>query len=320
MSLQNVVRIFASVTFIALLFPAMAQAQIYRWVDDKGQVHFSDKPVDKAKAEVVNIETSPSSWQPLDIEVIRQGNFAADAAQLGTARIQRDVNNVYRFYDQVMYFDFYRKVPVKIHLLADQDQYMRFVRDVMKNDGSMSKGVFIPALNEIAVFIHPPELGGIESTYATIRHEASHAILFSLASLMPVWLNEGMAEQMETLTDDGGQLQIAMHAENKAVCQHYQTQLPDALEYTRIRGDIWQQTNRQTGMNQAMAGQMVYQLLAKNYGRSLITRLLQDYHRGVNRRVYYLLDEHYIGGKEAFRIHWQQWLNSGMNQPAAIRF
>ena len=115
MSLQNVVRIFASVTFIALLFPAMAQAQIYRWVDDKGQVHFSDKPVDKAKAEVVNIETSPSSWQPLDIEVIRQGNFAADAAQLGTARIQRDVNNVYRFYDQVMYFDFYRKVPVKIH-------------------------------------------------------------------------------------------------------------------------------------------------------------------------------------------------------------
>ena len=33
-----------------LLFPVLAQAQVYRWVDDKGKVHYSDRaPVSGAK-------------------------------------------------------------------------------------------------------------------------------------------------------------------------------------------------------------------------------------------------------------------------------
>jgi len=313
----NVVAIVVS---FLLMLSAVSSAQVYRWVDEKGQVHFSDKPTDRQQAEKVDIHTTPSSWQPLDINVMQQGDFSAVIETVDVERIQRDVNNVYRFYDQVMYFDFYRKVPVKIHLLPDQQQYLRFVRQVMKNDGSRSKGLFIPALNEIAVFVHDEEMGGMESTYATIRHEASHAILYSLANLMPVWLNEGMAEQMETLTEVNGHLYIGSHEENKRICLHFRERLTDALAFTRIRGDIWQRDNMKTGTNQSMAGQLVYQLLSKSYGRSLVTRLLQDYHRGVNKRVYYLLDEHYIGGRQAFNIHWQQWLKTGMTQPAVIRF
>ena len=67
-----------------------------------------------------------------------------------------------------------------------------------------------------------------------------------------------------------------------------------------------------------MSGQLVYMLLSTDYGRSLITRLLQDYKRGVDVRAFYLLDQHYIGGASALDIHWKNWIAAGMETPAQI--
>ena len=58
----NVVAIVVS---FLLMLSAVSSAQVYRWVDEKGQVHFSDKPTDRQQAEKVDIHTTPSSWQPL---------------------------------------------------------------------------------------------------------------------------------------------------------------------------------------------------------------------------------------------------------------
>lgn len=41
---------------LCLLFPALGAAEIYKWVDESGQIHFGDKPEDKESAERVNIE------------------------------------------------------------------------------------------------------------------------------------------------------------------------------------------------------------------------------------------------------------------------
>ena len=44
---------------------ATAIDDVYRWVDEQGNVHFGDKPPEKAKAEVVDIQPSPTiSAQP----------------------------------------------------------------------------------------------------------------------------------------------------------------------------------------------------------------------------------------------------------------
>lgn len=325
-------RLNAVVIFLSLLLAAASSsAQIYRWVDEQGRVQFSDKPQSE-KAEILTLESSPSGWKPLDIEVVQQGTLAGHTSAAGaaassndhraidTARIQQDVNRVYRFYDQVMYFDFYQTVPVKIHLLANRAEYLAFVRAHLGADASQALGIYIPALHKIAVYLHEEEIGGINSTYATIRHEASHAILDSVARRMPLWLNEGMAEQMETLLEHNGQLVLHAHTANRRVCLQWPESVQQVLPFMEARSDYWQRANLQSGTNQAMAGQLVYHLLSKNYGRSLITRLLQDYKRGVNVRSYYLLDEHYIGGRKALDIHWKQWLKSGMNDPAVIRF
>jgi hypothetical protein len=308
-----------AISLSLLLFAASASAQIYRWVDDNGRVQFSDKPHSQ-QAEVVKLRSSASGWKPLNIEVIQQGSLQGGSARLDEAKVQRDVNLVYRFYDEVIYFDFYRQVPVKIHLLPNRAEYIAFVRKAMGADGSQSLGLYVPSLHEIAVYIHEDEIGGLESTYATIRHEASHAILHSLAERMPLWLNEGMAEQMETLVATDGELAILPHRNNRAVCLQRRQRVGDVLAFVEIKSDRWQKANLAEGTNQSMAGQLVYFLLSRSYGRSLITRLLQDYKRGVNVRSYYLLDEHYVGGRQTLNIHWRQWLSEDMRSPVEIRF
>lgn len=298
---------------------------VYRWTDEKGQVHFGDRPQASDKAEVVAIE-SRSGWQPLNIEVIPEGRLARknaldDAGKplptLDIDRIQHDVNRVYHFFDQILYFDFYRQVPVKIHVFENRTLYNRYLAQRTNADLPETLGIFLSRDNEIAVYLHPEKLGGLDSTYATIRHEASHAILFSLSQRVPDWLNEGLAEQMETLDEHKGGFQIGRHDGNRKAVLYYREQMPPVLEFVEVRNGQWRHGNRK-GLNQVMAGQLVFMLLSTRYGRDCVTRLLQDYKRGINKRSFYLLDQHYIGGAAALRLHWNQWLATDMAQPAVV--
>ncbi len=48
------------VTLVVSTTDARAGDNIYRWVDEQGNVHFGDKPPEKARAEVVDIQPSPT--------------------------------------------------------------------------------------------------------------------------------------------------------------------------------------------------------------------------------------------------------------------
>lgn len=305
-----------TLVWLALVWPALSQAGIYRWTDADGRVHFSDQP--RQGAETVTLQQSPQSrWQPMAIEVQQIGEFSAQDS-LDIARIQREVNWVYRFYADVLYFDFLKNVPVNIAFLPTQQEYLHYVRATADVDASNSKGIYLGRQHRIAVFLHPKKWGGLESSYATIRHEVSHAILHALAGRMPAWLNEGMAEQMETISRPDDAFVVTAHQENRRSYLRSAGQAMPVLEFVEVRSDRWRSANYHSGINQSMSGQLVYMLLSTPYGRSLITRLLQDYKRGVNLRAYYLLDEHYIGGATALDIHWKNWVAAGMAAPARI--
>ena len=46
------------ITFLSLLFAASSHAGLYKWTDDKGQIHYSDRQPDKEKAQTLNPKTS----------------------------------------------------------------------------------------------------------------------------------------------------------------------------------------------------------------------------------------------------------------------
>jgi len=73
--------------FLILLLPLLAHAEIVKWVDDKGEVHYSDQPPATAKApKSLNIKNQPSSSAPAqksladqELEFRKRQMEAADA-------------------------------------------------------------------------------------------------------------------------------------------------------------------------------------------------------------------------------------------------
>lgn len=309
---------------LLMLFSLSGVAGIYKWVDENGKTHFGDKPRQQKaiNAEKLDIQSNNKQWQALNIEVLYQGSLASEQnsnkKQLDQKRIQTEVNWVYRFYDEILYFDIYHKVPVKINVLKNELEYQNYLQRVHGSRVDNSLGVYLPQRHEIAVYLLPEQYGGKEGTYRTIKHEASHAILHSLAGNIPSWLNEGMAEQVEFMTFDGQHFIIPRHEQNHRQILAWRTNLIPVDTFIEIDSRAWRAQQDAGKPTQSMAGQLVYLSLSKSYGRSFITRLLQDYKRGVNLRSFYLLDQHYIGGASTFKLHWQQWLSEGMAAPQQI--
>ncbi|MCB1836842.1 MAG: DUF4124 domain-containing protein [Alcanivoracaceae bacterium] len=55
---------------IGALASTPVHAQLYRWVDEHGKVHFSDKPVDEENAETVDIKGPPRIGQDDTVQQI----------------------------------------------------------------------------------------------------------------------------------------------------------------------------------------------------------------------------------------------------------
>lgn len=299
-----------SVMFCFLVtFSGVAYSDIYRWVDDKGRVHFDDsaRPVlqgsakKSTKKEKVTLNITPSSWQRFDITIRAKGVQLTDQE---TQRIKIDVNNVYHFYDDVMFFDFYKTVPVSITLLEDKGAYQRYLKKEMGIDGSNSRGVFYPKTNEIVVYMRKDKNGTLE----TIKHETSHAIIASIAPNTPGWLNEGLAEQMEKIERKDGRLVILRHEENKERLSHRENMLP-LRKILDLHSSQWRKKNVSgNAYLQAHSGELLYFLLSAPPRKSFVLRILQEYKRGSRERSLYLVRDNYIGDIGGMETGWELWL------------
>jgi len=73
-------------TFMITATDARASDNVYRWVDENGNVHFSDNPPEKVGAEVVDIQ--PSS--EISPQAAEQPASVEEAGQPSRAQQQRD--------------------------------------------------------------------------------------------------------------------------------------------------------------------------------------------------------------------------------------
>lgn len=64
---------------VALWLPLAAQAQIYKWVDEKGRVQYGEKPPPGAKASTLRQEASPPSRPVSPLGGKASGHADADA-------------------------------------------------------------------------------------------------------------------------------------------------------------------------------------------------------------------------------------------------
>ena len=255
-------------------------------------MHYGDKKIHHVQQQVVKLDKSRSSWSRFDIDVQTRD---VELSEQEHRDIVDGVNNVYQFFDQVLYFDIYKTVPVNILILKNKTEYESYLRSIGKGRVSASYGVYFNKENRIVVYMRKNRQG----TFSTIKHEVSHAVVDTITPYTPAWLNEGLAEQMETLERDQQGLYIKSHSYNrKRVARVLKSgELTGIDQFLKLPSDQWRHTlsDRNKGL-QSQAGQFVFFLLSSAPNKNFIVRLMHKFERGSRKLSYYLVDDNFIGG------------------------
>ncbi len=285
---------------------SLASGQIYRWVDENGKTHFGDKKQETLVQEEVVLDKHTSEWKKYVINI-------NDVDEILTSdereRIEKDVNVVYRFFDEKLYFDIYKTVPVTIRLFEHQEGYHSYLDSIGATNSKRSRGIYNRKTNEIVVFLNPQDRW---RTFWTIKHETAHAVVDTLTPFVPAWLNEGVAENMEAIEVSGESFFLTPHHENLnsvryAIQQKTDLQVDQLLSMPSK--DYYMNVKAGYNPNQPFAGELVRMLLSSMSGMSFLTRIIHSYERGDRTFSSYLVDKHYVGGKIVLQNNWQRWAN-----------
>jgi len=297
-----------------MLISTSSFSEIYKWTDKDGNLHFSDQKIEALNPEVISVDTPKSNWSRFNIKI-----NAVDVilSKEEVSAIEKGVNYVYEFFDKVLFFDIHTTIPVNVMILKDKSEYKKHLISKNMNHLIQSYGVYLGKENQIIVYIQKDR----QRTFDTIKHEVSHAIVDTLIPYTPSWLNEGLAEQMETILKYDGKLHINPHEQNKRRVSivHKNSRLLNIKQLLKLPSKEWRHTlateNRQI---QAQSGQFVLFLLSKPNGRIFLTGLIHHFDRGSRTISYHLVDKYYFGGLNILDSKWEQWLKIQNIKPIAL--
>lgn len=292
--------------FFLMIISLPSHAEILSWKDKNGRVHFGDKIIKGVKQENVKLNIQKSQWKRFIIEVNDIDNILTAKER---QRIETDVNTVYQFFDKKLYFDFYKTVPVKIRLFEKQRSYHNYLSEQGSTNGNNSRGMYFPSTNEIVLYLNQKDRW---RTFWTIKHEVSHAIIDSLTPYTPAWLNEGLAENMESLGLREGVFFLYSHNENKRSASRSE-KTDSRLKVKRLLSlsnrDYYEGMRNGYNIYQAHSGELIRMLLSKEVGQRIIRRMIHTYKRGSRTYSSHLIDKHYVGGLTILQVNWNAWIS-----------
>lgn len=277
----------------------ITQQKIYKWVDDKGRTHFGEKPSTTAA------EDLSKHYSALQKEIqfsIEYPNWSGD--KFLESEIKKQGKMVHKVLSNFVLAKYQRQINLKIILFKN---FNDFKTQREKQKANVQWGAYYSWGNNS---IYLPRYTNIEKTLAIARHEITHAILAGMIGPVPVWMNEGLAEYMESFS---WQL-------NVAVVQ------PKVDKYARLKSRSLQQLARMERkdfygshltMNYLQAGASLYFLLDHQAGREWVRRSFTFYGENPCRKVSFdqLFRNNYHGGIEGANRNFQNWLNQAKYSP-----
>mgnify|MGYP002713164493 CR=1 FL=1 len=183
---------------------------IYRWVDDKGRVHFSDKePGAQVNSEQMSVHYQ-NKKRYFNLEIIED---TSSLPAFTRDKVSADVRQIYGILSRDMALDHLRRVLLNVRIIESQDAFQDYRAKVAPQISTKS-GFYIGKGNEAVIFQGDND----ERMLAVVRHEATHVIVAGLYGYSPVWFNEGLAEYFEHMQLSGQLRQVQPVGYHRRTC------------------------------------------------------------------------------------------------------
>jgi len=275
--------------------------KIYKWVDAEGRTHFGEKPALANDASNKETEDLSKQYEALQQAVklsIEYPNWAGDS--LIESEIKKQGKMVHKVLSHYVPKSHLRQVNLKIILFKNVAEFEAH-RDEQK--GNAQWGAYYSSASNS---IYLPRYQNIEQTMAIARHEMTHAMLAGMLGPVPVWINEGLAEYMESFS----------WRINIAVAE------PRVSEYGQLKGASMEQlanTEHQDfygsdqKMNYLQAAASMYFLLDHQAGRLWLKRSFAFYAENPCHKasIDQLFGQNYPDGIDGASRNFNAWLIKG---------
>lgn len=275
----------------------VTKQKIYKWVDENGQTHFGEKPSSAHKQKAEDLSKQYEALQQAVKLSMEYPNWAGDS--FIESEIKKQGKMVHKVLSHYVPKSHLRQINLKIILFKDVAEFEAH-RDEQK--GNAQWGAYYSSASNS---IYLPRYANIKQTMAIARHEMTHAMLAGMLGPVPVWINEGLAEYMESFS---WRLNIAV-AE------------PRVSEYERLRGSNMEQlanTDHQDfygaeqKTNYLQAAASIYFLLDHQSGREWLKNSFAFYAQNPCRKASVdQLFASYPGGVANANHNFNAWLNKG---------
>jgi hypothetical protein len=275
----------------------VTKQKIYKWVDENGQTHFGEKPSSAHKERAEDLSKQYEALQQAVKLSIEYPNWAGDS--FIESEIKKQGKMVHKVLSHYVPKSHLRQVNLKIILFKNVAEFEAH-RDEQK--GNAQWGAYYSSASNS---IYLPRYPNIEQTMAIARHEMTHAMLAGMLGPVPVWINEGLAEYMESFS---WRLNIAV-AE------------PRVSEYGRLRGSNMEQLantehqdfyGSQQKTNYLQAAASIYFLLDHQQGREWLKSSFLFYAQNPCRKAGVdQLFANYPGGIDGAGHNFNAWLKKG---------
>jgi hypothetical protein len=168
----------------------LPKADVYRWTDDQGRLHFSDQ--------------APTAESATNVEpVVLDGRSRFSAKwvfdgfkppALLRNELERTTDGVFRFFEHVLRLDDMAPLHVNLRVIQGRNRFLAYRN---KKDPALTtdSGFYRFADNEAVV-----RWTTKETAIAVAQHEVAHLVVGNLLGDVPLWLNEGVAEVVERLS------------------------------------------------------------------------------------------------------------------------
>ena len=275
--------------------------RIYKWVDEDGQTHMSDKPPEAGLASVVDLGMTK---QDFTYEIIPDGVSLPIAFQGQLAAGSK------RMYDTWHFFlgeENLRQSRIQVLLMGDPNRFDAYYAQSSPASGNRQVAGFYSMGKNQAVVKY--DTNRPAQNLSTTFHEISHLITAAHLGPTPPWLTEGLAGYFETMQVQGQAGVIYPNYSHIKLLRS--TPLPRLADYLSIKRSDWYEVNR--GRNYAIAWSLVNFLMSGAPGTYALQETVRQVHGNFCKpfSVEGALDKAYPGGLRRLEADWRKWLASG---------